>query len=199
MGARHYSPSLGRFVQPDPSGAENNLYGYTSNSPITKIDPTGTIGRGPAPPGGKPYNWRLNPAEQRLCAQDPAHCAAFWWAAGWAQAMVTWRYRGTTRNAMRHCIWQCLLTFESGAAWAVKWANAHESTPTSSAEDRRDRRIDRHNNVIGRSLGRRRLGFVAAWGALNLCAAEFNADHLWVEINGRIYWSNSRPMTLRRH
>jgi RHS repeat-associated protein len=41
MGARHYSPSLGRFLQPDPSALEANLYAYAANSPVTKVDPSG--------------------------------------------------------------------------------------------------------------------------------------------------------------
>jgi RHS repeat-associated protein len=41
MGARHYSPSLGRFLQPDPSALEENLYRYAGNSPVTNVDPTG--------------------------------------------------------------------------------------------------------------------------------------------------------------
>jgi hypothetical protein len=43
MGARHYSPSLGRFLQPDPSALEENLYRYAGNSPVTNVDPTGEI------------------------------------------------------------------------------------------------------------------------------------------------------------
>lgn len=43
MHARHYSPTLGRFLQPDPAEAEGNLYAYAENSPVTKIDPSGTI------------------------------------------------------------------------------------------------------------------------------------------------------------
>ena len=41
MHARHYSPLTGRFLQPDPSAAEANLYGYAGNSPVTKVDPSG--------------------------------------------------------------------------------------------------------------------------------------------------------------
>jgi RHS repeat-associated protein len=41
MGARHYSPVLGRFLQPDPSAAEANLYAYAENDPVTKVDPSG--------------------------------------------------------------------------------------------------------------------------------------------------------------
>jgi uncharacterized protein RhaS with RHS repeats len=42
MHARHYSPTLGRFLQPDPDGSEANLYAYTANNPVTELDPDGT-------------------------------------------------------------------------------------------------------------------------------------------------------------
>lgn len=48
--ARHYSPSLGRFLQPDPSGyfgGTLNLYGYVNNDPCNLFDPLGlAIGDG---------------------------------------------------------------------------------------------------------------------------------------------------------
>ncbi len=43
MQARHYSPAIGRFIQPDPSQLEANHYGYAGNSPVTKVDPDGRL------------------------------------------------------------------------------------------------------------------------------------------------------------
>ena len=62
MHARHYSPALARFLQPDPARADVNAYAYVQDSPVTLGDPTGnmamaiqrvdTIGG-----GGIPYKW----------------------------------------------------------------------------------------------------------------------------------------------
>jgi RHS repeat-associated protein len=46
MGARAYSPNLGRFIQPDPAGFAGgmNLYAYADNDPVNRYDPFGLSG-----------------------------------------------------------------------------------------------------------------------------------------------------------
>jgi RHS repeat-associated protein len=48
VGARYYSPSLGRFLQRDPIGLAGgiNVYAYVGSSPSGRVDPDGLIGLG---------------------------------------------------------------------------------------------------------------------------------------------------------
>ena len=41
VGNRYYDAAVGRFIQPDPSGAEDNEYAYADNNPLSNDDPDG--------------------------------------------------------------------------------------------------------------------------------------------------------------
>ncbi len=62
MRARFYAPSEGDFVSPDPlglAGGQANIYAYTAQNPIDRIDPTGLDDSGLCqnPPGGRPLGF----------------------------------------------------------------------------------------------------------------------------------------------
>jgi RHS repeat-associated protein len=85
--ARHFSPLLGRFLQPDPVGYASgmNLYTYTSNNPLNRKDPTGlreVIQPNPILSDSSPRTQSTDPnlhqAQAALtgCAFGPVGCAA---------------------------------------------------------------------------------------------------------------------------
>jgi RHS repeat-associated protein len=43
LGARYYSPKLGRFMTQDPIGDGENWYNYCDGDPVNAVDPTGNF------------------------------------------------------------------------------------------------------------------------------------------------------------
>ena len=61
VGARYYSPTLGRFLQRDPIGIWGglNVYAYVRNNPLVHLDPDGLHDGGPS-------HWKRYPPSQIL-------------------------------------------------------------------------------------------------------------------------------------
>jgi RHS repeat-associated protein len=109
MGARHYSPLIGRFLQPDPSALEENLYAYAANNPVTKVDPEGTAAVG---------------VLLATCLRIPACAARVAAGVGWLAGAASWAGYVLTQVVPwpRICLWNCAPTLsQSSDRFIVEW------------------------------------------------------------------------------
>ena len=98
---------------------------------------------------------------------------------------LTSKGEGSQRNAIRHTLWQAILTNEFGKGQAERIGNAHEDGIDIDLSQRRfgtpelaDKAVDLLNNEIGRSIGERNPGADNATMA-EAVAAEFRDNGLW--------------------
>ena len=82
MGARHYHATFGRFLQPDPSALEANLYAYAGNSPMTYVDsapyrppPVGSLsgGTGESPPRAADSSTQVDSSQRNSSTRSTTH------------------------------------------------------------------------------------------------------------------------------
>jgi len=102
---RHYSPAIGRFLQPDPVRYEDglNLYQYGHNNPNVYMDPMGLNGTRPSTPADTAVAiWVLFAAQQtaaqRGCVLDALFWIRYFWAVqhqDYTTLMGTWDHTFT--------------------------------------------------------------------------------------------------------
>lgn len=155
MHARHYSQSLGRFLQPDPSRLDAQLFVHTGNGPISRVDPSGLDWLGTY--NDKEAAYCRNLGNFTACAINLVlgEKAA-------STAIVKYGYLSSVNegkgDACRHCLWQAALTLGLGWRRAEAFGNLHEGYPANNWIYWRSAptwavRMDLYNNQYGRRVG----------------------------------------------
>jgi RHS repeat-associated protein len=191
--ARWYAPAQGQFVSEDSllgdpaDPPSRHLYAYGQGEPVTRWDPTGMY---PLLPSTQP-----NSIEQWTCNRYPSLCSNWKYAGALAIIWSTldWTTAAAT-NGVRHCMWQCLLTYWEGWNWANYWGWAHEAG--APVYHPLDTTVDLHNNYVGRLFGSHLGGVASAGPALMahyFCVQAWRNGWLWyVSRDLRIRWSDGR-------
>ncbi len=191
--ARWYDPVGGSFISEDTLLGEpqnpgsRHLYAYGAGEPLGSWDPG----------GGEP----MSPQEWAIAARYPWH-GAIWIRASF-DAFVSNRIASMLgaiparkENALRHCMWQCMIAANDSWNWAQTWGWMHEVFANDN-NGPADTKVDYHNNYVGRLLGSK-LGWLGGSlrGSAELCVEAWNRGWLFCFVkdrNGtRYYWSNDR-------
>ena len=180
-GAR-FLTTEGVFASIDPlceKGYHLSPYTYCAGDPVNRVDPEGMIGFQPIPPlvfyyataktleseGRYPslktaglimrYPIRGISIGPYLNWANNITSVAGHFAINFSRAMgVGHKPNDPENNALRHTIWQALLTNKYGEEFAERVGNAHENYYSTSDNEIRDREVDINNNVIGRQIGK---------------------------------------------
>ena len=196
MQARFYAPWYGRFLSPDPARDQHfeetqswNIYSYVQNNPTMLIDPTGEQ---------VPWSWALrHPGDAMKIGQvkDGGTSNISSRASNFA---INLGFKdqpgggmGGDRNAMRHVMWQAMITKEFGANTAKAVGDGHESNPNATkglTQDTKqvgadslkaaDQICDLMNNEIGRRIGSENPS-VSNAGIAGIVLEEFHNNGLW--------------------
>jgi RHS repeat-associated protein len=147
----------------DDSGFMDELFGSWSSHTAALISigligaPAGEI----AEPANEQEGYGLNPCEKKLyntmgelgkLAVYEARREADKWDKetfpdGWPD--------GSWGNAVKHCMWNCLMTRYANLITAQRWGEAHECDPQGNPQQSPDSKMDRKNNALGQKLAGR--------------------------------------------
>ena len=192
FGARYYNSDLSLWLSVDPmSDKYPNLspYAYCTWNPMKLVDPDGEFPILPVIAAIKgaargvehfshnsdvktvayavnhPYNalrtgWLIDGGKNGISSFAHNFSVAMCDAANLSNGA-----EGSQRNAIRHTLWQAILTNEMGSGHAERIGNNHESGPKTDLTQRifntmedADKVCDQLNNEIGRSIGKRNYG-----------------------------------------
>jgi RHS repeat-associated protein len=177
-GARHYDPRIARWTVPDPMAEKYygvNAYGYCKNAPNDYIDPNGQNLIGwllayKAIAAGMEHFGRTSKVKTAgFIMQRPISAVLIGLpndeknnissVASHYSINITKHAEmkedldiGSPANAMRHTIWQAIITRDLGENVAVRVGNAHEGIVNRS-DLIADTDVDQKNNIIGRTIG----------------------------------------------
>lgn len=109
---------------------------------------------------------KLNRAEKWLCTLSPIDCGhvivsgheASEWAREQTPELLT-AEEDNSRDALRHTLWQALLTRLISGDRAKAWGDAHETSSTKPMSTC----MDQWNNAVGRTIG---AGWGNVWGGV---------------------------------
>ncbi len=171
--ARMYENRHGRFTAVDPLLASGksanpqtfNRFVYVLNNPLILMDPEGLqAGRASISTRSeteRQFTWRRPVAARRIGEYGLYKFNISSIAGRFSYNMGFRGSEGDVReiNAIRHVLWQAIITKEFGAEIAKEAGDAHEGMGVKTGDsrfkslDEADRAVDTLNNQIGRTIG----------------------------------------------
>lgn len=142
------SNELDRFIQENPNSSgkeqDQHLIEFIKNGGLER-PVTRSIG------DYLPGYGKLNAVERKLALAHPVQAVKVYNASkvATAKTIEVYGYNGWQDNsdAFRHCLWNALMKQSIGRTMAAQWATAHEYTSSGI-----DKRMDLHNNAVGRDI-----------------------------------------------
>lgn len=135
---RDYDSAMGRYIESDPAGLQGglNTYRYVSNNPVARSDKFGLNEKWD-------QAWNVGPYDAYQASRDAQAAISAAVASG-----LPGLHNGPA-DALRHCLWSCLMTRDIGADQAKDVGDLHEDEEPD--EPTKERQMDLANNAAGRS------------------------------------------------